>query len=778
MIVADRREHDRSSEILVGYLRIAARRKFAITAPTILCAAAAWIIASAAPPRYVADAVIALDARKVQVIDIGSVVSRLPEENAALRTELDAIASRSMAALVADRLDFRNRPDLLAAMEPPPSIYARGREWVRSAVHRLANWTGLAGSTQVGELLEVVRPSWSAGRTALRQAVGLDAAAATARRSGAATAGPAIPSEGDIIDWLLGGLRVSNDGRSFTIYVSFGSVHPAVSAEIANAFVATYLQETVGMKVRAARSASNWLRSRLEELRNELEASETAVLRFVREAGLMEFRGDTIASQQISDLNAQLSLIRTERARIEAKIQTARAAAEGDLPGDNLPEVASSPFVQTLRRNLGDVEVKLADLYDRGSFRHPDTLALEAQRAALKQQLAVAMKRAISSLETEAAAVRRHEREIEESLKAMAARYGKAGEATIRLNQLKREAEANRAIYESFLGRYKEMIEQEGLATSEARLLSLAEPPQQPSGSGRLPILALGLMGGLMLGGISAALRERLDQKLHEVADVEELSRSPVVGLLPTVPPWRAAPELLVLRRRQAPFSQAIRRMHVTLRLPRDPGRARVIMITSAIAGEGKTSFCAALARSLALSELRVLVVDADLHRPRLAKALGLRPQTDTQDVVRGRSSLSEAVRIDELSGAHVLTAMAEEEGRHLVLHGAGWQALIEAARARYDVVIVDTPPVISAPDAAAVGMSADASLFLVRWNGPTRTAITASLRFLNLCGVRIDGIVVTRAKTRLRPSYADPYEPAFGNTAVVNAPRSLQGPA
>jgi uncharacterized protein involved in exopolysaccharide biosynthesis/Mrp family chromosome partitioning ATPase len=745
MIVVDRDE-DGSSRFLMNCLRVAVRRKWTIGLSVLGGVAIALLLSAMALPRYTAEAVVALDARNVQVIDINSVVSKLPEENAALRTELDAITSRSMASLVADRLNFETRPDLRAAMQVHNPLALK--------VHHLL--------AHVAGAFDRLRPSWLSD---------MDDRPLSAVRQHTEQA-----ERSDIVDWLQSGLRVSNDGRSFTIYIDFSSPDPAVSSEIANAFAQTYLDGLVGMKVRAARNASTWLHQRLEEMRHELEVSETAVFEFRRSAGLMEFRGDTLASQQITELNTRLGEVRTERARIEAKIQNTLAPGTG--AADSLAEVAGSPLIQALRKQIGDNDAKLATLRNVGALRHPETLALESQQVALREQLARETKRVVAGLKEEAAAVKRQEAELQSNLQGMASRFGRSGEAGVRLKQLQREAEANRAIYESFLSRYKETIEQEGLTMPEARLLSAAEPPAMPSGSGQLPVMMLGLVSGLLFGAAAAGFRERIDERVHDIAEVERVAAAPVMGVLPAVPRWRPAPELQVSRFNRTPFGDAIQRTGAALRLPRAPLRARVIMITSANARVGKTSFCTALARFLAMSDRRVLVIDADFRRPRLAKSFGLVERADTQNVIHGTLNLAEGVQTDPRSGAHVLTAVPEPGALHSHLQGPGWDALIDRAREQYDVVILDTPPVMAASDAGVIGACADMNLFLVRWGRSTRSGIAGAIRFLNLCGLTVDGVVLTRTKGHRSRPYLATYGRGSGGAIALPGDRpALRAP-
>jgi capsular exopolysaccharide synthesis family protein len=265
-----------------------------------------------------------------------------------------------------------------------------------------------------------------------------------------------------------------------------------------------------------------------------------------------------------------------------------------------------------------------------------------------------------------------------------------------------------------------------------------------------------------------AAFRERIDGRVRDIADVERVAAAPVMGVLPAVPYWRPAPELQVSRFNRTPFGEAIQRTSAALRLPRAPLRARVIMVTSAAAREGKTSFSTALARFLAMSGRRVLVIDADFRRPRLAGAFGLVERADTQNVIHGTVSLAEGVQADPRSGAHVLTALAEPGALHSHLQGPGWDALVARAREQYDVVILDTPPVAAASDAGVIGACADVNLFLVRWGRSTQSDIVGAIRFLNLCGLTVDGVVLTRAKARGTSSYLTTYGQGPGGLTIT----------
>jgi polysaccharide biosynthesis transport protein len=189
-------------------------------------------------------------------------------------------------------------------------------------------------------------------------------------------------------------------------------------------------------------------------------------------------------------------------------------------------------------------------------------------------------------------------------------------------------------------------------------------------------------------------------------------------------------------------FCVALARIHAALRAPRSSGRKQVILITSAQPGDGKTTFCAGLARSLAKSRLRVLVIDADPYRSQLATVFGA-PSCPAFGPIAGHHvRLSDVVQEDAKSGAHFIPAPNEAD-LQLLLHSGGFAMLLEEARQAYDVVIIDTPPVMTNADAALIGRFADTCLLLVRWGRTSWDQMTAAVGFLRLCSVELDGIVM-----------------------------------
>jgi succinoglycan biosynthesis transport protein ExoP len=682
-------------------LSIVARRKLVILIPTVMMLSIACVVATTTPLRYTAEANLALDARKVQVVEIGEVVSRLPQESAALRTELDIIGARSLVEHVVARLDLASDPDIL-----------------RQAGGHDTMWQRLVGfiQSQIAEVSPII-----GGLAPVSQ-----------------SKSEAPPSKSDVINWLLGNLKVSNDGRSFTIVVSFTSEDRDQSARIANAIAETYLDDQVKMKVAATTKANEWLGERVVTTLQRLQAAEAAVDEFRRTSGQVEAKGGNLAAQRLSELNSQLGSARLERLRAEAKFQAAR---ERQTKVDALV----SPSILELRRELADLNVRIAEARNSTGFVQRIGLRDWEQRAtALQRQIDIEGLRVLASLSSEVDAARRTEAGLAETVQRLAAQ----SETNLRLNQLQREADANRSIYETFLTRYKQTIEQQGLATPDARLVSPADPSGATVSPKKLPILIIGGMGGLAVGIAFAFLRENLDPRVRQRWKVEEKTGIPVFGMLPRVSRLRRLePQDYLLKAPRSPFSTALRHMHVALRLPSLPNQKRVFLFTSAQAGEGKTSFCISLARSLAASSgMRVLAIDVDSHRPRLASGFGGRTTPNFGDLAESRLRLGDVVQVDAKSSAHFIAAARDLNS---ILYSDRLLDLITEARLAYDVVILDTPPILAEPDAALVARFADASFLVVRWGRTSWEMMTSALGFLKLCAINVDGVVMSHVAIR-----------------------------
>jgi succinoglycan biosynthesis transport protein ExoP len=751
------------------YLRTLWRRKFAIALSMFVGLSIAFLVGSQIIPLYEAESQLVLDARNTTILKFDAVVSGLPPQLEVLRTEMDVIGSRGMAERVLDHLspaDVKELADDGARTTPMskffkqtwPGMVARAIDWLPL----LKRFIAFLPSEQYNSLPDTAPSSAAVSREYL-------------------------------VNLILQGLKISNDGRSYTIHIAFASPHPDLAAAIANTYATQYPANQLDMKAGATTRANELLSQRLVELRRQLEQSETAVETYRRAAGVLGDKDGTIVTQQISQTTADLAIARSQRIEAESRLRAVRAQIGngGDLQA--LSDVLSSQTVQLLRAKQAELKRQQAELKSQYTANYPNAKNIETDIATVQAQIADEVARVVSSLAIQVDVARNREASVQQNLANLERQFGQGSEAEVKLQQLQREADANLSVYETYLNRLKEITEQQQLNTPDAHIVSLATQPTVPTYPRYQPMLALGwVMGGIVGVGI-ALWREASDQRLRSIGQVEEATGIPVVALMPSLS-WRylGRPEEYVLRpgRHNSQFNEALRSTWAAILLARDPlhripaarqaaagiptrqsrralSEGRVVLVTSSVPNEGKTSFCLSIARSLAKDGHRVLLIDGDLRRPGVARSLDGTRNGRMADLLEGKIELQEAVQVDQRSGTHYLATQRASRHPQDVLNCVRMETVLEEARRNYDIILIDTPPILVAADAAIMAELADRCLFFIRWGKTSRDLVVSALRRLELYDVQASGIVLSHVNLRRHAQYAagEGYYRSYGKT-------------
>ncbi len=703
-------------------LKAITRHKLLLGIPILLGLGCGWLLTQNLPHRYTAEAILALDARGVQIVS-SEVVARLPQDYATLRTELDIITSRSLAEDVVDRLGLVSDRDTLREVD--------------------------ADRAPGGLLGRVIRDAGigEATRAALRWAGVPDAPYEHSP----------LPTRADIVDWLLAQLKASNDGRSFTMFVDFTSEQPDRAARIANAIAQGYLDEQVGRKEATTRKAGSRLAEKLGEMRQAAAAADASVMEFRQSSGLIETKGMTVTGQQLSELNTQLAIARADLARTEGKLQMARGNN-----GNSLPDVLISQTIQDLRTQLSRAEVKLKD--SPRLYLQPD---LQITIDTYRKQLDAETGRIVTSLAHEVAAARARETSLAASLEHLQADYGQASAGMTHLSDLQREADASRTIYETFLARFKQTIEHEGLAVPDALLITEAQAPASPAFPKKLPFMLIAGLVGTLIGSVAVAVSERLNDRIRDVRQLDAVAGVPVLGILPGVGRLgRLQAKPGQVRDSRIPLTVALQWLRVAVLTSKTPCRVQVVLVTSATAADGKTPLCLSLAHEFGRAGERILVIDTDPYRPRMAATLsGAARLGPGLDFGLG-DKVQDFVHVDARSRIHFIATPQPEELQQALRDGA-FARLLASARNDYDAIILNVAPVLTSADAAILGKFADLRLFVVRYGRTPWDHMLSALSSLRLCGSPVDGIVVVNAGQRERYQYR-------GDEAVWDRPNPI----
>ena len=602
---------------------------------------------------------------------------------------------------------------------------------------------------------------------AFRPRVGRHGVGALLARANPANNTPATLSAAaihkQVIDTLLGPLDVRRVGTSYIIQISYTNADPARAAAIANAFAQGYLVDAVATKSAVTREASGMLSSRLVELGNNAAQDNTAVQQYKIAHGLMSASGTTLTEQEISNYNEQLATAKTQAAEDEARLRTAQEQLAHGSTGEDVGEALNSPVIQSLRSQRAQASGRVAELSARYGPRHPEMMKAQGQLADIDAEIRQEIERIISNLQAKVEVSRQRAASVAQTLGQAQGTLAVNNRAQVGLTQLEQRAAASQALYDAYLNRFKETSTQEGTEQSGARIVSRADVPTVQSA----PKVGLYLIFGAILAigfGLAAIfVGEVLDTGLMTSDDVERRLGVPYLGGLPrlksTAPGAKEAPADYVVARPLSLFAETFRTLRAGLLVSGEGETPCVIAVTSALSGEGKTTAAICLGLTAAIQGSKSVVVDCDLRRRSVAQHLTEKPLLGLIEVLEGRATLDEALYHEPKSGAAFLVVADGPPTTSDVFSGPEMDALLEDLRRRFDLVILDTPPILAVADTRVLAGKADATVLLVRWRRTPQQAVKAALRLLDHSGARVVGAALSLVDMRqqARYGYGDP---------------------
>lgn len=680
----------------------------------------ALLVTVLATPMYTSEARVMFNTRQEQVMASAEVLSELPIETGVIDTEVEVLQSRGLARQVAANLRLENDPEFNWALRPPSGLdrllmRIRGREMPVPSLPRTP------------EEIE-------AGRERATSA-------------------------------LRSGLRVRRSGLTYIVGIGFTSLDPEKSARIANAFAEQYILNQIEAKYSATNQANTFLSSRLNELRSEVLAAETAVEQYRVANNLLSSSGTTLTEQEISTYNQQLATARADQAAEEARLRTARNQLARGSVGDDVGEALQSSVVSQLRAQRATVATRVADLEANYGPRYPELIRARQELAAIDGQIQAEIRRVISNLEARAQVARDRTASVQATLGRARGTLAGNNAAAVRLNELERNAESVRTLYEGLLERYQETSSQTGTATADSRVVSEARANGSPS-SPNIPVnLALGFILAMGAGLVAVVFVELLDDGLLTAEDVESRLSLPTLGSIPLLmsiaegKDRRLLPTDYLISRPLSGFAEAFRSLRTSILYARVGEPAKVIAITSALPGEGKTTTAVCLAISGAKAGSRVVIVDCDIRRRNVSRLLGVEAEVGLLDVLDGRVALKDALLQGETSGAWVLPIAHREFTPKEVFNTEAMARLLEDLRKDFDLVILDTAPVLAIAETRVLASQADAVVFLARWRKTPAKAADAALRSLEQSDAHVAGVVLTQVDVnqQARYGYGDP---------------------
>jgi capsular exopolysaccharide synthesis family protein len=686
------------------------RRANVILGATILGTVLATIFIFQLTPRYTAEATVMLETRKNQMVDFTSLMAGLTGDQSVVRSEMEILKSRALADKVAEKLDIDSWPEFNPSLRRPGFFEAllSPFSWVTNAIRSL---------------------------TTSSSAAALNEEARTRDRKAAE------------VSLLMSRMEITNDGRSYLIKIHAQSTNRNAASLIANTYVDFYLLDQIEAKFDAVKRASGWLNDQLDQLRQKVRDSEHAVEVYKEQNNLTQTtKGTTLSEQQLSELNSQLILATADRAQKESSLAQIRSGAESAA-------VMNSPLVEKLRADEADLRHKKAELSNRYQPSHPTMVNLQSQIDDIKRKIDEESSKTVRSLQGDVAAARAKESSLKEQLANLQKSTNQEGKLDVQLRELQREADANKLLYENFLTKFKQTSSEEDIQQADARLVSSALPPRIPSFPKKTVLIGFSFLVSLLIGAAAAFILERLDNGFHNSEQVEKLLGVSTLGLVPGMVRQELAQDVVV-KRPTSQYSEAIRSIRTALRYSDVDNPPKVVLITSSLSGEGKTVFATSLARSVARSGGKALLIDCDLRRPSVSRLLNVEGDPGVLDIFAENANPDALIRMDGESGMHYIPAKGGTANPQDLLSSQQMRAFLERMRTRYDLIVLDAPPVLAVSDPIILSHFVDTTIYLVRWEATPRPIVTGAVKMLRANGGDIAGVVLSRVNARKHATY------------------------
>jgi exopolysaccharide transport family protein len=573
------------------------------------------------------------------------------------------------------------------------------------------------------------------------------------------------------------GLRVALIPNTRIIEIHYRSPDKTLAANVVNTLIASYIEQNFKTRFESTMQASDWLSKQLVDLEMKVQTSQEKLVQYQKQHEILGIdEKQNITTSKLDELNKELTAAESDRMQKESiyrlvqssdpDMATAAAVSAGGSAG-------SSGLMERMREQQADLKIQIAQLSTQFGNAYPKVVQLNTQLKEVDAQLQTETIKVVSRVRSGYLAALQHETMLRQAMDNQKQEANKLNESAIEYSLLKRDVESYRTLYEGLMEKLKEAGVTAGLRSNNIRSVDKARVPTYPSEPNVPRNLAFALALGLSTGIGLAFLLEGIDNTVRTPEQAQAISGLPSLGMIPlgsksgleaaakrlTVASSREAVELVTQSRPQSQMAESYRALRTSLLLTSLGGPPKVILITSALPQEGKTTTSINTAIVLAQKGTRVLLMDADLRRPSIHKTLGMGPKTGLSNVLTGNATLQQAVvRSNILPTLFVLSAGTPPPNPAELLASSNMKDILAELREQYDHIVVDTPPTLSVTDAVVMSTRADSVVLVIRSGQTTKQALRRSRDLLMQVNARVSGVLLN-AVDLSSPDYYYYYE-------------------
>lgn len=694
------------------YVRLGLKHKFVLIGCLLAAVLLGMLATLLMTPKYLATATLQIDRESARVLDVAEVAPReaLVAGEEFFQTQYGLLRSRSLAERVVESLGLAQNDAFLEAMG--------------SSFRDLPDETGQAKSLR--------------------------------RRK-------------EVLNVLDDNLTVSPVRGSRLVNVSFESPDPQLSARIVNAFSESFIKSNLDRRFESSAYARQFLEERIAQTKSRLEDAERNLVAYATTQQIINLpstndeEGRSLDSESLLTVNNALGNARAARVAAEEKWRQSRSASI-----NNIPEVLQNPVVQRLTEQRAILDAGYRQKLSIYQPDYPEMVQLRGQIAELDAQINTVARGIRDSIRGQYVVAANEERSLQNQVGRLRGDVLDLQNRTIQYNILRREVDTTRVLYDGLLQRYKEVGVTGAVSTNNISIVDAAKTPERPSKPRMLFNLVLAAMMGLGLGVVVVFLLEALNETLSTPEDVESKLRIPTLGIVPMLEKDANAVESL--ENTKSGFAEAYYSVRTAIQFSTPHGAPSTLLVTSTQPAEGKSTTAYAVALNLARLGKRVLLLDTDLRNPSMHRTLGLNNEKGMSNLLSGGATIQDVVQHTTAKGLDFISCGPLPPNPAELLGGEGMKELLLSARAAYDHVVIDGPPVLGFADAPLLASIVEGTLFVVQSRGTRRGQARGALRRLAQGRSRILGVVLTKFNTKATTygNYDYAYDYHYGSTATA----------
>lgn len=707
---------------LAHYWHVVRRQLKKIIALSIVATIIAVLVVLSLTPKFSATTTLLIESEEARILSIEEVYGMSGNSSEYLLTQFEILKSRALAERVVNELNLINEP------EYNPYHRAHSKKFSLKAL--------IMGDAEPPTEAEVLAKT---------------------------------------VDTFWAFISVSPLRKTQLVKISVESESPELAARASNAVANAYIQSQLEAKVGLTKQAVDWLSERMGGLKDRLNDSESELQGFRDKNQLVDVKGvGTLIAKEIDHITEKLIDARSKRLEYQSTYQQLKSIKELNYDSlSDLPVILRNPLVIKLRENESGAELKVSELSKRYGPRHPRMVAAQSDLAAVQHSMLVQMKRLASGIKNNFLTASIQEASLEEALKKAKTEVTVINRTEFALSAFVREVRGNRVLYETFLERIRETSETGSLQTANARIVDPGVVPTKPDKPKKSLIVALVMLMSLIFGVALAFLLDALDATIKNAEEVDHKLGFGLLGILPLLKANKnkvdaqqtpeKAPVRAFVHGEDTGFKESVRTLRTGVTLASLESPVQVMLFTSTVPGEGKTTTSANFSAACGQME-KVLLIDADMRRPTIAKQLNLPANSKgLSNAVAYPDTLDESIHHVEDLNIDVMPSGPIPPNPLELLASKNFQTVLAQLKGRYQKIIIDSAPTHIVSDAAYLSTLVDGVVYVIKADSTNDKLVKSGLKRLDDSNARILGVVLNQLDLEKEAKYGGDYSYSYG---------------